>query len=223
MKWNYYYFDTVQSTNDTALSYPIGSVIVAQKQTAGRGRYGRTWSSDIGNLFISIVLPDFAELTPLLSFVAAVSVAYTLSNYKPRIKWPNDILINGGKVAGILLERQEDKVIMGVGINCIPVSDNINMLYSTASLQNQETKETILKRLCSNLNNCLSIFKTEGFECIRNEWLKYAIGIKQQIRVNLPNETIYGIFEELTPQGAISLKLADNTIRQITVGDIFFN
>ncbi len=221
MKWKYYYFDTVNSTNDVALTYPIGSVIIAQSQTSGRGRYGRTWVSEEGNLFLSVVMPEFAELTPLLSYVIAVAVAHTLLDYHPQIKWPNDILIKGGKVAGILLERHEDKVIAGIGINCVS-SPKTNMMYQTSSLNNKEPKAEILARLCAYLNDYLTMFQTNGFEYIRKEWLKYAAGLKQQIKVNLPNETLFGIFEELTPQGAISLKLVDNTTRQIMAGDVFF-
>ncbi len=222
MKWKYYYFDTLQSTNDTATEYPVGSVIVAREQTAGRGRYGRVWISTAGNLFLSAVVPSCAEKTPLLSFVAALAVVKTLANYNAQIKWPNDILIDGGKAAGILLERIDDKVIVGIGINC-KSAPQTDMLYQTNSLNNKEPIDAIQERLCTYLSDYFNLFQTQGFDVIRHEWLQYAIGIGQSIRVNLPTETLFGTFEALTLQGAISLKLPDNTTREITVGDIFFN
>ncbi len=220
MNWKYYFFDDVVSTNDVAVDYPVGSVIVANTQSNGRGRYGREWISTNGNLFVSVVLPAFDYQTHLLTFVAAISVAETLSEYGAKIKWPNDILINNGKVCGILLERNDDKVIAGIGVNCKEAPKE-KMLYPTTSLKNKQDKHIILNQILNNLSRYVEIFKQSGFEPIRAKWLQYAVGIGHPIQVNLPNETVTGIFEELTPQGAISLKQSDNTTRIITVGDVF--
>lgn len=221
MNWKYYYFKEVNSTNDEALNYPVGSVIIAQKQTAGRGRYGRQWLSEDGNLFLSAVLPDYGNDSPLLTFVAAVSVADSLADFPVRIKWPNDILLNGGKLAGILLERTDDKVIIGIGINLVSAPTQ-NMLYRTASLNGKVAKEDLIMKLTANLAHNAELLAQDGFAPIRDKWLKYAVGIGETIRVSLPNETLSGIFESFTPQGAISLKQANNTVRLITVGDVFF-
>lgn len=222
MNWKYYYFEDVSSTNDVAVSYPVGSVIIAETQSAGRGRYGRQWLSEKGNLFMSAVLPACDYQTPLLTFVAAIAVAESLSDYPVQIKWPNDILLNNGKLAGILLERVDNKVIVGIGINLVNAPQQ-GMLYQTSSLNGEIKKTPLVQKICTALSIYSDIMMKEGFESIRTEWLKYAVGIGEPIRVSLPNETLTGIFEALTPQGAISLKQPDNTTRLITVGDVFFD
>ncbi len=222
MNWKYYYFEDVSSTNDVAVSYPVGAVVIAETQSAGRGRYGRKWLSEKGNLFMSVVLPACDYQTPLLTFVAAVAVAESLSDFPIKIKWPNDILLNGGKLAGILLERVDDKVIVGIGINLVNAPEQ-NMIYQTSSLHGKIEKTQLVQKICKALSIYRDMLTKEGFDPIRKEWLKYGAGIGESIRVSLPNETLTGIFEALTPQGAISLRQPDNTIRLITVGDVFFN
>lgn len=224
MNWKYYDFDIVDSTNNLATNYPPGTVITAKIQTAGRGRYGRQWISREGNLFLSLVLKDEETQTPFLPFAAAVSVAETLVNcgYNVKIKWPNDILFNQGKAAGILLERTEKgTVIIGIGIN-LSSAPQENVLYQTSALETTLTPKELTVAICDYITYYTKLLKAEGFEKIRLKWLEYAYGIGEKIHVRLPNETITGIFEELTPQGAISLKQGNGTVRFITVGDIFF-
>ena len=222
MKWKTYFFDTIDSTNTQARLYEVGTVIVAKKQTAGRGRYGRVWQSEAGNLYMSFVVSQFGIQTPLLSFLFGVAVCEALPEFLVQLKWPNDVLLNGGKLAGILLEQESDKLIAGIGLNVVNAPHE-NMLYQTASLNGQITNEDIIKRLITTVSDNMDLFAEKGFEPIREKWLKYGCGIGQHIIVKLPNETLSGIFEELTPQGAISLKLNNGTIRQITVGDVFFD
>lgn len=222
MKWKTYFFDTVDSTNTQARLYDVGSIVVAKKQTSGRGRYGRIWHSDIGNLYISFVVSQFGIQTPLLAFLFGVAVCEVLPEFSLRLKWPNDVLLNGGKLAGILLEQEDNKLIAGIGLN-VTTAPHENMLYQTASLNGQITNEEVLKRLMKTVSDNMDLFIEKGFEPIREKWLKYGYGIGTQISVKLPNETLSGIFEELTPQGAISLKLNNGTRRLITVGDVFFD
>lgn len=222
MKWKTYFFDTVDSTNTQARLYDVGSIVVAKKQTSGRGRYGRIWHSDIGNLYISFVVSQFGIQTPLLAFLFGVAVCEALPEFSLRLKWPNDVLLNGGKLAGILLEQEDNKLIAGIGLN-VTTAPHENMLYQTASLNGQVTNEEVLKRLMRTVSDNMDLFIEKGFEPIREKWLKYGCGIGIQISVKLPNETLSGIFEELTPQGAISLKLNNGTRRLITVGDVFFD
>ena len=224
MNWKYYYFKDVHSTNDMAVDYPTGSVLIAETQSAGRGRYGRKWLSEKGNLFLSAVLPSTGNETPLLTFAAAVAVAESLSDFgvNVQIKWPNDILLHDGKLAGILLERIDEKVIIGIGLNLIS-APNHDVMYPTSSLNGQIEKKELEQKICEKLGFYANLLFETGFDPIRSKWLNYAIGIGESIRVSLPNETIVGIFEELTPQGAISLKQSDKTHRLITVGDVFFN
>lgn len=222
MNWTIHSFSVLKSTNTTALSYPVGSVIIANEQTNGKGRNGRVWQSLSGNLFLSAVLPAFDTQTPLLSFVAAVSLAEALNDYPVRIKWPNDILLNGAKIAGILLERHEEKVIAGFGVNTSSAPTQA-LLYKTASLNNTISNNALTQKLLNALSENLEVFKTQGFNPIYQKWLEKAAGIGTQITVRLPNESLSGIFESLTPQGAISLKINNNERRLITAGDVFFN
>lgn len=222
MNWQIHHFLELESTNTTALTYPVGSVITAQRQTAGRGRSGRVWQSLDGNLFLSAVLPAFDEQTPLLSFVAGVALAESLKPLPVRLKWPNDVLLNGAKLAGILLERIDDKVIAGFGVN-IAAAPQSNLMYRATSLNGHLQKAAVQSALLTALSDNLSLFQTQGFAPIRQKWLEKAAGIGSQITVRLPNETLNGLFESLTPQGAISLKITETDRRFITAGDVFFN
>ena len=106
MKWDIHQFDTLESTNATALSCPPGTVVMAESQTAGRGRYGRTWQSPKGNLYMSLVLPDLGKDNIALPFLTAVAVADSLPGFDITLKWPNDVLLSGKKLAGILIEKE---------------------------------------------------------------------------------------------------------------------
>ncbi len=219
MKWQTYFFKEVDSTNTRAATYDVGSVIIAENQTAGRGRNGRHWQSFAGNLFLSAVLPALQNETPLLSFVAGVSLAEALPDVPVRLKWPNDVLLHNAKIAGILLERVDDKVIAGFGVNITQAPD-MDTLYKTTSLNQKYTREEVATNLLTALSRNLDLLIQEGFMPIRQKWLDYAVGIGAEIEVRLPHETMRGIFETLTPQGAISLKTQTET-RLISAGDIF--
>ncbi len=220
MKWNLIYLDRTTSTNDVARLLPCLSVVVAKEQTKGRGRYARTWVSEQDNLFFSVVLKDADVKTPLLSFVVAISVAESLALFDAKIKWPNDILINTQKVAGILLERCDDKVIVGVGINTthMPKGD---FLYPVGCLDGMVTNEILLNNILNNLSKNIEIFENMGFEKIKEKWLKFAVGLGEKIVVKLPKDTYEGLFENMTNEGAIQLKLKDLSYKYITVGDVF--
>ncbi|MBR3912688.1 MAG: biotin--[Alphaproteobacteria bacterium] len=221
MNWIKYYLRETDSTNTVATAHSIGSVVIAERQTNGRGRNGRVWHSLDGNLFLSVVLPAYGVNTPLLSFVTGVALGEALSDFNVRLKWPNDVLLNGAKVAGILLEAQADKVIAGFGVNICrcPISDDV--LYPTISLNGRISKTDLTDKLLKALSENLELFETKGFEPIRQKWLKTAVGLQQEITVRLPHKTVFGVFEALTPQGAISLKQSDGTYQTIVAGDIF--
>src|SRR5471030_691785 len=126
-----WHLDRIGSTNDEARRManegaPHGTVVHADEQTAGRGRLAHTWFSPPGNLYLSIVLRTNqpAARTAELSFLASLAVADTVEAMLPRqtrtlLKWPNDVLVNGAKIAGILLEQIDDATIMGIGVNVL--------------------------------------------------------------------------------------------------------
>ena len=215
------FFDRVSSTQDIAKTYPVGSVIVAKQQDKGRGRMGRTWVSEPGNLFFSAVLPEY-EKPYLYGFVASLSVAEALASYSPRLKWPNDVLLQNKKVCGLLLEHENDKVILGVGVNIVS-SPKEGMLYETISLKDVgpvPTVEQLLTVCLTCLEKNIQQLMDSGFAPIRRRWLEYAMGLGQHIRVALPNETLEGEFEGLTEEGFLRLRLSDGQIKIIVAGDV---
>ena len=222
MIWKKFTFETVDSTNKVAADYPIGSVIIANSQTSGRGRYGHTWVSDKGNLYLSAVLKTYGTQTPLMAFVVAVAVAETLSKagIDVQLKWPNDVLLDGAKLAGILLEQNDDKLIVGIGVNCISCPNDLP--YPVAHLNGKISAIELQDLIMQHLNNWIQLFEVKGFLSVYHEWKKYAIGIGKTITVRLPNETLTGIFRDLSESGALILELPDNTVKYVTAGVVFF-
>lgn len=220
MKWNLYFFEKVGSTNDIAQNYPPFSVVIAKEQTAGRGRCGRVWLGAAGNLYMSIVLPDYKEKSPLIAFVMGVAAADAFKTFGACLKWPNDVRLNKQKLAGILLEHQEDKIIAGIGVNVAQIPTQ-PLPYQAASLNGVFTSAEAAQLLLERLSFYLALFETEGFEPIRQAWLGFAEGLNEEIEVKLPHETLRGRFVAMTPLGAIDLELKDKTHRLVTAGDVF--
>lgn len=222
MKFDIFTFDVLNSTNDTAKNYPVGSVILAKEQLAGRGRMGRHWQSDRGNLFLSVVVPDFKDKTPLLSFLAAVSVAKALDEFHPTLKWPNDVLINNKKVCGILLEQADNGIIIGIGLNIIPPARTHNFLYPVSSLNGAISVPKATECILKNLNLLIDQAKIDNFYTVLETWKNYACGLGKKMTVRLPNETLEGRFQSLDSNGRLCLTLSDGSIRKISAGDVFF-
>ena len=209
------------STNDIAKELPPYTAVYAERQTNGRGRMGRSWQDGLGNLMTSIVLPK-PKQAQLFSFLASLAVAQSIAFLSPRIKWPNDILIDNKKVCGILLETFNDKLIIGIGVN-IENHPNGGTLYPTTCLKEHgravEAK-TLLSEILQNLSFLIECFDKKGFEPIRMDWLEFACGIGQPITVNLPNKSVEGIFSGLNENGALILTNKNQT-QFITAGDVF--
>lgn len=221
MKWHVHLFSEVSSTNEIAKSFPDFSVIVADRQSAGRGRYGRRWESPAGNLYLSAVVGKMGALAPLMAFGAGVAVATALDRFNPQLKWPNDVLIGGAKVAGILLEQTDDgRLIIGIGVNVATCPPAGTTLYPTASLKGQITPDDLRDQILTALAQMVSVLKTQGFEPIRKLWLNRAIGLGKSIRVQMPRQVVVGTFKDLSPQGELVLETPAQTV-QISAGDVF--
>lgn len=226
--------EATSSTNDDAKGLAQegcahGSVVWAEMQTAGRGRQGNTWTSLPGNLFMSMVLrPDCpASKAGQLSFVVALALAETLRGLgiKPGIKWPNDILLQDKKAAGILLETETrggsavDWVIAGIGVNIASAPDGAICLRD---LGIQDMKpEFFLKNLVEQVILYEQLWQREGFTPIRQKWLSYAVRVGQEIRVRLPQRTLTGIFSGIDEVGALQLSLPGGKQQLITSGEVF--
>lgn len=219
MKWDIHQFETLESTNQTAKSCPEGTVVMAETQTAGRGRYGRTWQSPKGNLYMSLVLPDLGKNTPYISFLTGLVVADSLPEFNVSLKWPNDVLLGDKKVAGILIERQDDKIIVGIGVNLVS-NPQENVLYPTTNLEGRLRPMTLAKRILLQYNTMLELLDQKGFKPIRERWLKSAKGLGKIMTIHLADSQIQGIFKGIDKTGALLLKTPKKTYK-ITVGDVF--
>lgn len=210
---------------------PEGTLVWAHEQTAGKGRQGNTWTSFPGNLYMSMVFrPETDAMTAAqLSFVAALSLAETLSDILPptaavAVKWPNDILVGGGKIAGILLESESggaakaEWTIAGIGVNIAGAPEG------AASLKDfgvEVEAGRVLELLWNRLSLTYNVWRLSGFEPVREGWLRYAAHIGQQINVRMPGETFAGKFLGIDHQGVLEVEAQDGNIRRISSGEVF--
>lgn len=212
-------------------------VIIAKKQTAGKGRYGRVWESFDGNLYFSILLKPAnknLDLISTLSFVSAVAMGMAINDLKTKsttkisYKWPNDILINNNKAAGILLEsdvnqNQINFVIIGIGVNIIANPDNT--IYPATNLKREEfleiSPENLLKKFLDNFSDLYEKWLNFGFKPIRNLWLENAFNLNKEISVNLSNQKVKGLFKDLDENGNLILQLENKETVIISSGEIF--
>ncbi|MGP1395844.1 MAG: biotin--[acetyl-CoA-carboxylase] ligase [Inquilinaceae bacterium] len=237
--WRVLRFATIGSTNeearDRAPHAAHGTVIVTERQSAGRGRRGRPWVSPAGNLHASVILkPACAGAAAgQLSFVVAVAMAEALTRLAPdlpvRLKWPNDLLIGDAKLAGILLESAlapdggVDWVVAGVGVNIAHHPDDVERpAVSLAAAGRDLTVDALLTAYLAALDTWLTRWRDEGFGPIRAAWLDRAAGVGQPILVRLDTETRAGRFDGIDRNGALILGLADGSRQHIVAGDVFF-
>ena len=238
-------FDSLPSTNATALERaaagdPAGTVVWARHQTGGRGRRGRSWESFAGNLYASILLRPACDLTAAaqLGFVAALAVAEGVAALAPglpplALKWPNDVLLGGRKVAGVLLESiqgaegRPSALAVGVGVNIAGFPDTETAGYPATALHSEAAAAHIdADTLLSSLVRCFETgrarWAAEGFAPVRAAWLARAKGLGKPIAVRLPQESRHGIFQDLDEAGALCLATSEGKIARITVGEVFF-
>jgi BirA family biotin operon repressor/biotin-[acetyl-CoA-carboxylase] ligase len=223
--------DTVGSTNDYARELarkgvPSGTVVWAHEQTAGRGRQGNGWVSERGNLFMSLILRPKAKLADLgqLSFLAAVALSDTLEAILPstatiHLKWPNDVLLQGKKAAGILIESETSWVVIGIGMNMTHAPENAISLRDIGVKKYKA--HDMLEFLSREIPERVESWEKEGFEPVRKKWLKRAYKLNKEISARLPKETLTGIFEGIDPTGALLLALPDGSRKTIASGEVF--
>jgi BirA family biotin operon repressor/biotin-[acetyl-CoA-carboxylase] ligase len=227
-------YDTLDSTNEEARRLAKGGVrgpvwIVAREQTAGRGRRGRAWISESGNLFATLLMPVTISLSAQLGFVAGLAAADAIAAHAPgaevTLKWPNDVLLNGKKVAGILLEALgHDSLAIGIGINLAhyPNTTEIPSISIAAVSGNPPDLDGFLVRLASAMTAWYEIWLKEGFQPVRKAWLLRSSGLGHAIRARLADSQRDGVFEDLDQDGALLLRDSTGTLTRITAGDVFF-
>ena len=239
-----HFFPTIDSTNVYAARLardgaPAGTIVIADEQTGGKGRLGRSWISPPGvNLYLSLILrPSVTTAAaPQLNLLAAVAVADAImevSNLTPSIKWPNDVLVDGKKVCGILAEMQTEasvlrSVVLGIGVNVnAPLSafppelhDKASSLFLTGG--RIIDRAVFTAALLTHLEKFYVLWLEQGFLAVRPAWERHAAAlIGKHIIVAAPEGTIAGVVLGLDSDGALLLQEGnDGMSRRVLAGDV---
>ncbi|MGB3244990.1 MAG: biotin--[acetyl-CoA-carboxylase] ligase [Sulfitobacter sp.] len=235
--------DEIDSTNAEAARRADTTAkptwILAHRQTSGRGRRGRPWADPVGNFSAShLMFPDEAlKDVALNSFIAAVSLYQALKELVPSdgyaLKWPNDVLLNGTKIAGILLESSgtRDKVnwlVIGIGVNLthapaiIDVEPRATPPSSVvAQLGKAPSAEELLSLLAIKFAANRQLYLSEGFNAIRLLWLRHAANLGAAITARTMRDEIAGTFEDIDNEGNLILATSKGSVA-ITAADVFF-
>jgi BirA family transcriptional regulator, biotin operon repressor / biotin---[acetyl-CoA-carboxylase] ligase len=233
------WFERIDSTNDEArrqaeAAAPEGTLVWAGMQDKGRGRRGREWVSPPGNLYFSLVLRPCCAAgdAAQLGFVASLAVAEACASFlpdgaMPRLKWPNDVLVGGRKVAGILLESVADAtgavafLVLGIGVNLAAHPDGLERPATSLAAQGAAvTPAALLAPLAVRFLAWYEIWRTTGFAAVQKAWLASADGLGAPIRVRLASAELTGRFAGLDEGGMLLLDGAGGR-RKIAAAEIF--
>ncbi|MBV9968370.1 MAG: biotin--[acetyl-CoA-carboxylase] ligase [Xanthobacteraceae bacterium] len=234
------HLDSIDSTNAEALRRARAGArgpvwIVATIQSAGRGRRGRAWVSPAGNLHASLLLvdPAPAAVAPQLAFVAGLAVHDACAALAPsladalKLKWPNDLLCRGAKVAGILIEGEGRghglAAVIGIGVNCRHHPDRAELPATNLAAQGDPV---VASALFEALRRTMAVRIAEWdrggrFAAIRSAWLARAAGLGQVMRARLSDREAVGVFEAVDEAGRLVLRLADGGREIIAGGEVF--
>ncbi|MBI2363952.1 MAG: biotin--[acetyl-CoA-carboxylase] ligase [Deltaproteobacteria bacterium] len=238
----FHYFQEIDSTNSYArrladAGAPEGAVVIAEHQSDGRGRLGRSWESPpYCNLYFSLLLrPTLAPAhAPQITLMAAVALADTVAEFivePPAIKWPNDILLQGKKLAGILTESSCDAkriefVILGIGVNLnfprerMPetIRDRATSLMEVAG--NSFSRELVLRRLIQDLDRCYGTLEDFGFDAIAPRW-QARFGLKgKTVRVEMGGDVLIGQAVGIDRDGALLVEDDRGERQRVVAGDV---
>lgn len=249
------FFDELDSTNLEAkrlidAGASGGHVMVAAQQSLGMGRNGKDWDSPLGNLYFSIVLDHSHDLASLsqLSLVTSLSCCEAMQSMLgedldllPRtfkIKWPNDLLLNGNKLCGILLQsfprveegRVTNHLVIGIGVNLVSspfpshTSSSSNIPYYSTSLKEEGvaygSREEVLHRIMERFNNNYKLWQDEGFSAIREGWLMNVYNLGKEVYVNVNGEKISGIFKTIDEAGQMIIELKSGILHKVVTCDV---
>lgn len=234
-------YDELDSTNAEARrraeAGEAGPVwISARRQTAGRGRRGRTWATDEGNLAATLLMttdvaaPEAAQVSFLAALAAADLAETCLGPGAARLKWPNDVLVHGRKAVGVLVEsgaRPDRRLWLAIGVG-------VNLARHPADVERPATclaehmaappppAREALEILATRFEVWRARWTCEGFAPVAQAWTDRAYGLGQPCEARLPNRTLSGIAEGMEPDGALRLRLEGGGVERITAGDVFF-
>ena len=203
------HFKECDSTNRIAKELTNhGTLVIADRQTAGRGRLGRQWESNKGGIYMSVILP--AKNTPaVITLVCAIAVRRALG--KGEIKWPNDIVIDGKKVCGILCERTENSIVCGIGIN---INNKVSKDIPAVSITGVNPS-----RLVAEVLNELESLTECEFESLREEYESYCININRPVEAIFENRSVKGIATGITATGELKINTPDGEIT-VNAGEV---
>lgn len=226
--WKWIDFDNVTSTNDVALEMTKENtqqiVITAKNQSKARGRRGNKWECYDGNLFLSQIISFDKQNLGMLSLITSLSIWEAINSLNPtiqaKLKWPNDVLIEGKKISGILIEKGENnKLVIGIGVNIENHPEN-SVKYETSSLQKcgidvdrVDFMKIYLERFDKNI-------KKDKLDIIK-KWQKYAFKINQEVEIRIGNTIKKGTFAGIESNGGIILE-NKNGYESIFAGEVFY-
>ncbi len=237
------FFESVSSTNDKAINIgrksdnPDGIVVIADEQSHGRGRFGRSWVSPPGvNLYFSVLLrpPILSRNASLLTLVSAVAVTTAIRDYtglNAQIKWPNDILIDGKKTAGILIEMKSDRdslyfLAIGIGVNVNMPMEILpeDIRPHTTSLKAERGKKidkiTLLSQILAELENHYKLLLNGNKSALIKEWLSLNSTIGSKVKVQNQDRIISGTAKGIDETGQLILRLASGKLETVHAGEV---
>jgi len=235
-------FNSLDSTNRHAMmlaaeSAGDGTVVIADTQTGGRGRFGRAWASPPGvNLYMSLILhsdmaPRFAGIFSLLGAVAVVNAVRRVSGVDAVIKWPNDVLIGGQKLAGVLVESnisnsRINHLVLGIGLN-------LNIIVSDMPAEIRETATSLLEicgrvtdragmaaALIDEIDSMIDLSERAGTAAVLDEWRRHSITMDREIAVSDRCGSFSAHAVDVDDTGGLILRLSDGTFRTATSGEV---
>ncbi len=233
-------FGEVASTNDEAARLVREGarpyvLVTAARQTGGRGRHGRAWASEKGNLFASLIVTAKGDVAQraLYGFVMAAAIGEALTKFltyknPPRLKWPNDVRVDGKKIAGVLLEIAQgpggEELIIGFGVNCKSHPQIPDFPATSLAAEGAEASpEDVLNGVLRNFLEMDELFGERGFADIRERWLALAEGLGKPVRLSFGGRDIEGLFTGLgLDDGAMILKKPDGAVERLRAGEAHF-
>jgi BirA family transcriptional regulator, biotin operon repressor / biotin---[acetyl-CoA-carboxylase] ligase len=226
------HYHTADSTNRLARELaangaPEGTLVVAERQTGGRGRLGREWQSPTGGIWVSLILrpalpPYQAQLFTLLAAVAAAEATAETTGLVPGIKWPNDLLVNGRKLVGILTEvsaemEQVNYLVLGLGLNAnVPAPAFAEELKESATSLLVETGSPVsragwLRSFLEHFEAGYCSAQQEGFADMLSRWRRYSVTLGRPVRVTVGERSREGIALDISEQGALLVRTDEGT------------
>jgi BirA family biotin operon repressor/biotin-[acetyl-CoA-carboxylase] ligase len=224
-------FDCISSTNqillEKAKTCPSGSFCFAEQQTAGRGRRGRAWDSPIGATIACSLLWKFKKQSDIsgLSIVIGVIAVKVLQAYGIRrglqLKWPNDVLFADRKLAGILLEKTGESVVIGIGLNTNLPEPKIKERIDIAELSGQTVERNRLAGLLVNgLLSHLPNYQQEGLKAFSDDWRKLDCFMGETITILMPEKTIVGVAQGINDRGELLMLDEKKQLHVIQYGEV---